>query len=113
MQVEIFHHALEGSCTPVWLSWRMQIDPGYVSRTLGFMEEMRYLKMSPAPGDRRRREVELTALGRACAVSLEKSREDRARSWLEGLRADEQEEMVAAMETISRLVRRAAGIMSG
>jgi DNA-binding MarR family transcriptional regulator len=112
MQIELFHQLLKGSCTPVWLSWRMQVDPGFVSRTLGFMEEMRYVKMSPAPGDRRRRQVELTALGRACAEALESSREDRARSLLLGLRPDEQDELVNAMRSVARLVRRAAGIMS-
>jgi DNA-binding MarR family transcriptional regulator len=112
LQIEILHHALKGRCTPVWLSWRMQIDAGHVSRTLRFMEEMRYLKMTCAPDDRRRREVELTVLGRGCAESLEKSRTDRARSLLEGLRPGEQEELVAAMRTVTRLIRRAAGIMS-
>jgi DNA-binding MarR family transcriptional regulator len=113
LQVEVFHLVRSGPCSPVWLSWRLQVDPGYVSRTLRFMEEMRFVKMSCAPGDRRRRQVELTALGRACAESLEKSCGDRARTWLVGLQPGEQEELVSAMGTVARLVRRAAGIMSG
>jgi len=30
----IFHELLQGPCTPGWLSWRLDLDPGQLSRSL-------------------------------------------------------------------------------
>src|SRR5258706_8736279 len=64
VQLGIFHELLRGPCTPTWLSWRLDMDPAYISRTLGLLELERHITTCPSRDDRRRREVQLTHSGR-------------------------------------------------
>src|SRR5258707_1090552 len=58
-QLGIFHELMEGPCTPSWLRWRLDIDPGYLSRTLRLLELERHITTCRSRGDGRTRDIQL------------------------------------------------------
>jgi len=65
--------AREGDMTAARLAERRQLDPAYLSRTLGEMEEAGLLARRPSIRDGRKRPISLTAAGRAVARQVEAS----------------------------------------
>src|SRR5207237_5870943 len=49
----VFHELLDGPYTPGWLSWRLGLDPGQLSRTLEKLELMRHITVCGSGDDRR------------------------------------------------------------
>ena len=95
---------LEWPRTPGWLSWRLNLDRGYISRTLKTMEAYRYVSILPEGRDRRQRVVQLTAWGRQVFEDLRRERESIARQALEGLPQGQQRRLVRAMAAIEELL---------
>ena len=95
---------LEWPRTPGWLSWRLNLDRGYISRTLKTMEAYRYVTILPEGRDRRQRVVQLTAWGRQVLENLRRGRESTARQTLEGLPQGQQRRLVRAMALIEEVL---------
>ena len=80
------------------------LDPGYLSRLLRGLRRRRVVASRPVPGDRRRRRLALTAAGRAAFGELDRRSQAEGKAMLGRLGPAEREELVAAMETIRRLL---------
>lgn len=107
-ELGIFRELLHGSCAPGWLSWRLDLDTGYLSRNLRQLELMGFIKVARAGDDGRRRQVSLTALGFVAARSLEGFHEDAVRKTLQELPPRQQRRLARAMKTIIDILERDA-----
>jgi len=107
-ELGIFQELLPGPCTPGWLIWRLDLDPGYLSRSLRQLELMGFISACGCGDDRRQRQVTLTDRGRVVARSLERFREDAARQRLEELPLRQQRRLVRAMNAIIEILERDA-----
>ena len=105
-QLGIFHELLFGTRTLSSLSWHLDLDPGYLSRTLRLMELTRHVTISESAEDRRERLVDLTDWGLAAARNLEWFHEERARKLLEELAPRHQRQLVEAMRAIVEILER-------
>lgn len=105
-EVVIFRELTNGPGTAAWLAWRLDMDAGYVSRTLALMKMKRYVDVSTSAVDRRRRDVALTELGLLCARALQEFQEERATRVLEELAPRHREILVRAMKDIAAILQR-------
>ena len=105
-ELGIFQELLGGACTSAWLSYRLDLDPGYLSRTLKLLESMGFISVGNCAGDRRTRHMALTNRGRIVARGLERFREDVARKALEDLPPRHQRRLVRAMNVIIEIFER-------
>jgi DNA-binding MarR family transcriptional regulator len=83
---------------------RLDLDSGYLSRIFRMLEREGLVQVEPARGDQRRRLVRLTRKGKAERKLLDRSSDDLAWSLLEPLDEARRVELVAAMETVTRLL---------
>jgi len=83
---------------------RLSLDSGYVSRLLRALERQRLIAVEPTAGDRRVRRARLTAAGRAERSALERQSNRLARDFLAPLTDAQRERLVAAMQTVERLL---------
>ncbi|HEY6874857.1 MAG TPA: bifunctional helix-turn-helix transcriptional regulator/GNAT family N-acetyltransferase [Candidatus Dormibacteraeota bacterium] len=84
---------------------RLGLDSGYLSRVLRSLEAARLVKVEPSRADRRMRRVRLTAAGRAERAELDRRSDEVAWSFLEPLDTRQRESLVAAMDSVERLLR--------
>ena len=86
---------------------RLGLDSGYLSRLLRRLERDGLIKVAPDPGDRRRRQVILTAAGHECWKELERRSDDRARLIVDPLTERQRERLARALSEADLLVRAA------
>lgn len=96
--------AREGDMTAARLAERRQLDPAYLSRTLGEMEEAGLLARRPSIRDGRKRPISLTAAGRAVARQVEASFREALERRLAHLHPDQVRELVSSLETTQELL---------
>jgi DNA-binding MarR family transcriptional regulator/predicted GNAT family acetyltransferase len=82
----------------------LDLDPGYLSRILRGFAERGLITKTPAPEDRRQSRLALTPKGRKAFAPLERRSHDDVATMLGALTDVEQERVVAAMDTIERLL---------
>jgi DNA-binding MarR family transcriptional regulator/GNAT superfamily N-acetyltransferase len=82
----------------------LNLDSGYLSRTLRALEADRLVTVEPSPVDRRKRIARLTAKGQKERALLDERSDDLARSLLESLSDDRRRRLVDAMRTVERLL---------
>ncbi|GAB3421014.1 bifunctional helix-turn-helix transcriptional regulator/GNAT family N-acetyltransferase [Flindersiella endophytica] len=82
----------------------LDLDSGYLSRVLSALERSGLVAVGPGEQDKRVRTARLTTEGKAERALLDRRSDDLARSFLEPLNARQQAELVAAMETVERLL---------
>jgi DNA-binding MarR family transcriptional regulator len=99
-ELGIFLELLRAPCPSDWLRWRLDLDPGYLSRTLAQLELMGFISTCASDADRRIRQVTLTGRGRAAARSLEGFQEDAVRKALEEFPVRQQRRLVRSMNAI-------------
>jgi DNA-binding MarR family transcriptional regulator/GNAT superfamily N-acetyltransferase len=87
----------------------LNLDPGYLSRVLKKFRLRGWLKRTPARGDARRLILALTPSGRAAFAPLDKASQDEMRAMLERLPGGGAAKLVAAVETVRRLLDGAPG----
>jgi DNA-binding MarR family transcriptional regulator len=104
----IYQELLHSPCSPGWLSWRLDLDPGYLSRSLGLLELNGHITVSGTGGDRRMRQASLTDRGRYVARGLAQFQEDAVRKALEELPPRQQRRLVRAMKVIIDILERDA-----
>jgi len=83
---------------------RLGLDSGHLSRLLRGLETAGLVEVLPASGDRRARTARLTAAGLAERTELDHRSDERARSFLEPLSAEERARLVEAMRQVGRLL---------
>ena len=105
-EMRIFHELGQLPRTPGWLSCRLNLDPGYVTRILKTMEAYRYVTIDPCQHDRRQRVVTLTRSGCDAYRELRSFHEGLARKTLEGMPQRQQRRLVRAMTVIEEVLTR-------
>jgi DNA-binding MarR family transcriptional regulator/GNAT superfamily N-acetyltransferase len=94
----------EEGCDVRVLRARLDLDAGYLSRLLRSLEADRLVKVGSSPADRRVRTARLTAKGRRERIELDRRSDELARSMLEPLEPQQQEQLVRAMAEVARLL---------
>jgi DNA-binding MarR family transcriptional regulator/N-acetylglutamate synthase-like GNAT family acetyltransferase len=105
----LYELACEELLTATRLGTQLGLDPGYLSRILRSFERRGLLCRNPSQSDRRRRLLSLTAQGRAAFALLDARSHDQVGTMLHDLSEGEQNRLVAATETIERLLNPASG----
>lgn len=100
----LFEAARDSRTTATTLADYLRMDPGYVSRILAKLLERGLLQRDADPGDRRRKQLTLTPRGEAQLKSLDGLARESMQSLLKSLPPDQQEELIAAMTRIRRLL---------
>ena len=86
---------------------RLGLDSGYLSRLLRRLEADGLIRVTPDPGDRRRRQVVLTGAGRERWKELERRSDDQARLIVDPLTRRQRERLARALAEAELLVRAA------
>jgi DNA-binding MarR family transcriptional regulator/GNAT superfamily N-acetyltransferase len=86
---------------------RLGLDSGYLSRLLRRLEEDGLIRVTPDPGDRRRRQVGLTEAGKESWKELERRSDDQARLIVDPLTERQRERLARALGEADLLVRAA------
>jgi DNA-binding MarR family transcriptional regulator/GNAT superfamily N-acetyltransferase len=82
----------------------LNLDSGYLSRSLRSLEADGLVALEPSPHDGRKRVARLTRAGREERDLLDQRSDDLARSLLEPLNPDRQRRLVDAMRAVERLL---------
>jgi len=96
-----------GLTTTRELRMRLGLDSGYLSRLLRRLERDGLVAVTPDPGDRRRRQVGLTAKGREHWAELERRSDDQARRIVDPLTPRQRDRLARALAEADLLVRAA------
>jgi DNA-binding MarR family transcriptional regulator len=86
---------------------RLGLDSGYLSRLLRRLEKEGLVRVTPDPGDRRRRQVSLTTTGGQRWKELERRSDHRARLIVDPLTERQRERLARALAEADLLVRAA------
>jgi len=96
-----------GPATTQTLRERLGLDSGYLSRLLRRLEIDGLIRVTPDPGDRRRRQVSLTDAGQERWTELERRSHDQARRIVEPLTERQRERLARNLTEADLLVRSA------
>jgi DNA-binding MarR family transcriptional regulator/GNAT superfamily N-acetyltransferase len=91
-------------CDVRTLRSRLGLDSGYVSRLLRSLESAGLVEVEPGANDKRVRTARLTPSGAAERAVLDERGDNVAKSLLDPLDETQQQQLVAAMSTVSRLL---------
>ncbi|HEX6714381.1 MAG TPA: MarR family winged helix-turn-helix transcriptional regulator, partial [Thermoleophilaceae bacterium] len=94
----------DDGCELRTLRTRLNLDSGYLSRSIRSLEEAGLVKVTPSPADRRTRVARLTRRGTRERARLDERSDDLALSMLEPLNAKQQGALIEAMTTVERLL---------
>jgi DNA-binding MarR family transcriptional regulator/GNAT superfamily N-acetyltransferase len=87
----------------------LQLDAGYLSRLLRGFEKKKLVERKSSDADGRQSHLSLTAAGRKTIAGLQQRSRDEVRGMLEPLSDQDQRRVLAAMDTIERLLGGASG----
>jgi DNA-binding MarR family transcriptional regulator/GNAT superfamily N-acetyltransferase len=90
--------------TATTLITTLDLDAGYLSRLLRGLRQRGLLTARTAPGDRRRRELALTATGRKAFGQLDARATDAIASMLQRLTAPARDRLLASLGTVEALL---------
>ncbi|MGE3065632.1 MAG: GNAT family N-acetyltransferase [Hyphomicrobiaceae bacterium] len=100
----LYELAHRDGLTASGLARDLGLDPGYLSRMLTRLEEQGLLARTSSPEDARQSLLALTPAGRKAFAPLDKGSRRQVAAMLAGLAAPEQARLVAAMQTVQRLL---------
>jgi DNA-binding MarR family transcriptional regulator len=83
---------------------RLNLDSGYLSRSIRSLEAAGLITLAPSPADRRRRVARLTPKGRRERQRLDERSDDLAQAMLDPLNAPQRDKLIDAMATVERLL---------
>src|SRR3954462_3288900 len=83
---------------------RLNLDSGYLSRSIRSLEEAGLVTVAANSSDRRTRVAQLTRKGKRERALLDERSDDLARSLLEPLNAKQQRSLIDSMATVERLL---------
>lgn len=84
----------------------LDLDPGYVSRTLAVLEKHSLISLIPLSTDRRGKMIEITEAGRAKISEIDNRSNERVKEWLAPLNGEDLLALTGAMERIQRVLAR-------
>jgi DNA-binding MarR family transcriptional regulator len=90
--------------TPRDVRARLGLDSGYLSRMIGSLQRAGLVEERPDPGDRRTKQLRLTAAGREEKAEMDRRSDELAASALEPLGDDERAKLLAAQAEVRRLL---------
>jgi DNA-binding MarR family transcriptional regulator/GNAT superfamily N-acetyltransferase len=100
----LYEVAHRDQATAAGLARELALDPGYLSRVIRRFEVRGWLTRAPAPADARVMLLTATDAGRATLAPLVNQSHDEAAALLAPLSADDQLQVIAAMDVIHRLL---------
>lgn len=83
---------------------KLDLDASYLSRIIGEFSERGWVTRTPAQDDARRSLIALTPAGRAGFAPLDAASRAQLHEWLKPLGPAERDRLVAAMDTVTRLL---------
>lgn len=86
------------------LARELALDAGYLSRLLGSLEQGGIVAKAPSPSDGRQSLLSLTAAGRQAFTALDRQSAEQIGALLDRLPAGEQARLVAALDTVERVL---------
>ena len=98
----IYELAHRADCTATDLVRDLDLDAGFVSRTLAALQRRQIVTRKPSKADKRVNEVALTAKGRAAAADLDSRSRSEVAALLKQIDGDRRAAVVRAMGTIER-----------
>jgi DNA-binding MarR family transcriptional regulator/GNAT superfamily N-acetyltransferase len=104
-EVRVLYELAQGqNLTAVLLSKTLELDPGYLSRILRHFVEEGLITKEPSTTDSRQQIIHLTEHGRAVFAPLNERSQQAISTLLNGLSPTAQQQLVAAMSKIERLL---------
>jgi len=100
----LYELARVGSTTATALGAELSIDTGYLSRILRKFQDMALIERTPSESDARNILLTLTAKGHAVFAPLDAASAAEVEGMLSKLTAEEQRQLVGAMQRIERLL---------
>ena len=97
----------ENDSTATEMGRNLGLDAGYLSRLLRSFEQRRLVQRRPSPEDARRTNLTLSRKGRSAFARLDASARRQIAAWLEGHADADQQLLVAAMQSIERVLANA------
>jgi DNA-binding MarR family transcriptional regulator/GNAT superfamily N-acetyltransferase len=94
----------DDGCELRTLRARLNLDSGYLSRSIRSLEDAGLVTVAPSPADGRTRIARLTRKGRKERTLLDTRSDDLARSLLDPLNGKQQRSLIDAMQTVERLL---------
>jgi DNA-binding MarR family transcriptional regulator len=83
---------------------RLNLDSGYLSRSIRSLEEDALITLAPSPADGRRRVARLTRKGTRERKRLDQRSDDLAQAMLSPLNTRQRDKLIDAMATVERLL---------
>ena len=83
---------------------QLGFDAGYMSRLLAGLQRQGIVQKAPSAADRRRRELQLTSLGKSLFAKLDRLATDDVRRMLEPLREGDRQRLAGALATVRRIL---------
>jgi DNA-binding MarR family transcriptional regulator len=109
-EVRVLYELARGNAqTAAALARELALDTGYLSRILTGFETRGLISRKPSPTDARQSLLALTDAGRAQFAPFDAAMTSAVRGLLDGLTPAEQDQMIAAMQAIERLLDRRGG----
>jgi DNA-binding MarR family transcriptional regulator/GNAT superfamily N-acetyltransferase len=94
----------DGGCELRTLRARLNLDSGYLSRSIRSLEQAGLVTVAPSPADRRTRVARLTRKGKRERELLDQRSDDLAQAMLDPLNTPQREKLIDAMVTVERLL---------
>jgi DNA-binding MarR family transcriptional regulator len=94
----------DGGCELRTLRARLNLDSGYLSRSIRSLEQAGLVTVAPSPADRRTRVARLTRKGKRERELLDQRSDDLAQAMLDPLNTRQREKLIDAMATVERLL---------
>ncbi|WP_415886471.1 GNAT family N-acetyltransferase [Neptuniibacter sp. QD37_6] len=102
----LFEVASNRSLMTSQLAQSLCMDQGYVSRIVTTLKKEGLVTSQPNPNDKRQKILTLTSLGESTYAELETSVQVDIRNQLEEFTPEDQQQMIEAMNTITRLIKK-------
>src|SRR3954447_4806723 len=83
---------------------RLNLDSGYLSRSIRSLEDAGLVALAPSPADRRTRVARLTRAGRRERARLDQRSDSLAQAMLDPLNAKQRDKLIDAMASVERLL---------
>lgn len=100
----LYEISVRPGCKAGGLCSRLNMDPGYLSRTISCLEKLDLVQRTPDPGDGRARILYLTDGGSAMMDELNRRSTQQVSAILEPLDSGQREVLVQAMQQIQSLL---------
>lgn len=101
----LYELANAASTTATALGDELSLDPGYLSRILRKFQDNRLIERTPSESDARNMVLSLTTQGRTVFSKLNAASDTEVTAMLSKLTAEEQRQLLGAMERIERLLQ--------